>query len=84
MSTTIQPGDVLKDGRYEVKQSLGEGGEKEIYLAFDRDLDCLVALDTFSGNNPVLPGGHTLSAWEARTLGHLGDHRTSPPCSTVE
>jgi serine/threonine protein kinase len=80
MSITIQPGDVLKDGRYEIKQSLGEGREKKIYLAYDRDLDCLVALDAFSGTNPVMPAGQTLNAWEARVLGHLGDH---PNIATV-
>jgi hypothetical protein len=45
MSATIQPGDFLKDKRYEIKQSLGKGREKKIYLAYDRDLDCLVALN---------------------------------------
>lgn len=80
MSTTIQPGDVLKDGRYEIKQSLGEGQEKKVYLAYDRDLDCLVALDVFSGNNPAMPAGQALNAREARMLGHLGDH---PNIATV-
>ncbi len=80
MSTTIQPGDVLKDGRYEIRQSLGQGQEKKIYLAHDRDLDCLVAFDVFSGDNPVMPAGQTLNAWEARMLGHLGDH---PNIATV-
>ena len=80
MSATIQPGDFLKDKRYEIKQSLGRGREKKIYLAYDRDLDCLVALDAFSGNNPVMPAGQTLNAWEARMLGHLGDH---PNIATV-
>ena len=80
MDTKIQPGDVLKDGRYEVKQFLRAGQEKQVYLAIDRDLDCLVALDAFSGNNPVMPGGRTLSSWEARILGHLGDH---PNIATV-
>ena len=46
----------------------GKGREKKIYLAYDRDLDCLVALDAFSGNNPVMPAGQTLNAWEARML----------------
>jgi serine/threonine protein kinase len=80
MGRTLQPGDVLKDGRYEIQQFLGRGQEKEIYRACDRDLDCLVALDVFSGSNPVMPGGRTLSAWEARVLGHLGDH---PNIATV-
>jgi serine/threonine protein kinase len=80
MGTTIQQGDVLKDGRYEIKEFLRTGQEKKIYLARDRDLDCLVALDVFSSNNPVLPGGQSLNAWEARVLGHLGDH---PNIATV-
>ena len=80
MGIALQPGDVLKNGRYEIKQLLGTGQEKKIYLAYDRDLDCLVALDVFSTNNPVMPGGQTLNAWEARVLGHLGDH---PNIATV-
>jgi serine/threonine protein kinase len=80
MDIAIQPGDVLKGGRYEIKDFLGTGQEKEIYLACDRDLDCLVALDVFSGNNPVMPGGQSLNTWEARVLGHLGDH---PNIATV-
>lgn len=80
MSTEIQPGDFLKDGRYEIKQSLGDGQEKKIYRAYDRDLDCLVALDVFSSNNPITPAGQALDAWEARMLGHLGDH---PNIATV-
>jgi len=74
MSTAIQPGKFLKGRRYEIKQFLGTGREKEIYLAYDRDLDCLVALDVFSGSNPVMPAGQTLNAREARVLGRLGDH----------
>jgi hypothetical protein len=73
MSTTIQPGDVLKDGRYEIKQLIGKGQGKTIYLAYDRDLDCSVALDVFSSNNPVRSAGQTPSAWEARMLGHLDE-----------
>ena len=80
MDITIQPGDILKDGRYEIKEFLRKGQEKKIYLACDRHLDCLVALDVFSSNNPVMPGGQTLNAWEARVLGHLGDH---PNIATV-
>src|SRR5262249_7072155 len=28
----------------------------------------------FSRNKPIMPGGLTVSAWEARVLGKLGDH----------
>jgi eukaryotic-like serine/threonine-protein kinase len=80
MGAEFRPGDVLKDGRYEIQQLLRTGQEKEIYLASDRDLDCMVALDVFSSNNPVMPGGQTLNAWEARVLGRLGDH---PNIATV-
>src|SRR5262249_1462176 len=80
MGTALGPGEVLKDGRYEIRQLLGTGQGKEIYLAYDRDLDCLVALDLFATNNQVMPGGQTLDAWEARVLGHLGDH---PNIATV-
>src|SRR5215469_7809261 len=80
MGTAFQQGDLLKDGRYQIQQFLSAGQDKEIYIARDRDLDCLVALDVFSSNNPVMPGGQTLNAWEARMLGHLGDH---PNIATV-
>jgi serine/threonine protein kinase len=80
MDTPIQPGDILKDGRYEIKEFLRTGQDKKIYLARDRNLDCLVALDVFSSNNPIMPGGQTLNAWEAQVLGHLGDH---PNIATV-
>src|SRR5580693_383940 len=80
MDIAIQPGDILKDGRYEIKEFLRTGQEKKIYLARDRNLDCLVALDVFSSNNSVMPGGQTLNSWEARILGQLGDH---PNIATV-
>ena len=80
MDIPIQPGDILKDGRYEIKEFLRTGQGKKIYLARDRNLDCLVALDVFSSNNPIMPGGQTLNAWEAQVLGHLGDH---PNIATV-
>jgi len=80
MGTTLQPGDVLKGGRYEIQEFLSRGQEKDIYRALDRDLDCLVALDVFADGATVTPAGQTSSAWEARALGHLGDH---PNIATV-
>jgi serine/threonine protein kinase len=74
MDVILQEGTVLKNERYEIKQFLSMGQDKQVYLAQDRDLDCLVALDVFYSNNTVLPGGRTVNAWEARVLGHLGDH----------
>jgi serine/threonine protein kinase len=80
MDKQIQPGDVLKHGRYEIQRFLGHGQGKAIYLARDRDLDCPVALDVFYADNPVQPAGLTVNAWEARMLGRLGDH---PNIATV-
>ena len=39
-----------------------------------RELGCQVTLDVFA-NNAIMPNGLTVSAWETRVLGHLGDHR---------
>jgi serine/threonine protein kinase len=74
MDTAIQAGDVLRDGRYELLRPLGTPRGKKVYLAHDRDLDCQVALDVFSDNNSIMPGGMTVHAWEARVRGCLGDH----------
>ncbi len=70
----LQPGDVLQAGRYEIKQLLRSAPDKNVYLAQDRRLACQVAVDVFSSNNAILPNGLTVSAWEARVLGQLGNH----------
>jgi serine/threonine protein kinase len=70
----LEPGDVLR-GRYEIRQLLRSAPDKRVYLAHDQELDCQVALDAFS-NNAVMPTGLTVSAWETRVLGRLGDHRS--------
>lgn len=80
METGICVGNVLKDGRYEIELLLNAGRDKKVYLAHDRDLDCQVALDVFSDKNSIMPNGLTVNAWEARVLGHLGDH---PSIATV-
>jgi serine/threonine protein kinase len=38
-------------------------------------LDFPVVIDVFSNNNLIMPSGLTLTAWEARVLGRLGDHQ---------
>jgi serine/threonine protein kinase len=73
-SSELQPGDVLRAGRYEIKQLLRSAPDKNVYLAQDRALACPVAIDVFSNNNSILPNGLTVSAWEARVLGQLGNH----------
>ena len=75
----FQPGDVLRDGRYEIQRLLRSARDKQVYLARDRVLGCQVALDVFS-NNSILPSGLTVSAWETLVLGQLGDH---PNIATV-
>lgn len=80
MDVAIHPGDVLKNGRYEVQGLLGGGRDKRVYLAHDRKFDCQVTLDVFADNNSVMPGGLTVNAWEAQVLGRLGDH---PSIATV-
>ena len=39
-----------------------------------RAFDCQVTIDVFACNNSIMPDGLTVSAWEARVLGKLGDH----------
>jgi serine/threonine protein kinase len=70
----LQPGDVLREGRYEIRQLLRSAPDKNVFLAEDRALACRVAVDVFSNNNSMLPNGLTVSAWEARVLGQLGSH----------
>jgi serine/threonine protein kinase len=70
----IQVGDVLRDGRYEVQEFWRRTPDKRIYLGYDGMLDFPVVIDVFSNNNLIMPSGLTLTAWEARVLGRLGDH----------
>ena len=78
MDAVFQTGDVLRS-RYEIQRLLRDAPARKVYLALDRQLDFQVALDVFSSNS-VMPGGQTVSAWEARLLGQLGDH---PNIATV-
>ena len=70
----FQPGDVLRDGRYVVQRRLRSARDKSIYLGHDRKFDCQVTIDVFASNNLIMPDGLTVSAWEAKVLGKLGDH----------
>ncbi len=79
MNAAPQPGDLLRDGRYEIQRLLRSASSKRVYLARDRVLDCQVALDVFS-NNSIMPSGLSVAAWEAQVLGRLGDH---PNIATV-
>jgi serine/threonine protein kinase len=79
MAVAIQAGDVLR-GRYEVQELLRSARDKQVYLGHDQELDCQVTIDVFSDNKAVMHDGLTVSAWEARVLGKLGDH---PNIATV-
>jgi serine/threonine protein kinase len=74
VGAAVQTGDFLRGGRYEIQRLLRPARDKKIYLARDRELGCLVTVDVFS-NNAIMPTGLTVSAWETRVLGQLGDHR---------
>jgi serine/threonine protein kinase len=73
MDKKLQPGDLLRDGQYEIQQALRSVRDKEVYLARDRMLRCQVTVDVFS-NDFIMPSGLNVSAWEAQVLGSLGDH----------
>jgi serine/threonine protein kinase len=74
VGAAFQTGDFLRGGRYEIQQLLRPASDKKVYLARDRELGCQVTVDVFS-NNAIMPTGMTVSAWETRVLGQLGDHR---------
>jgi serine/threonine protein kinase len=74
MVIEIQPGDSLRDGRYKVQELLRPATDKSVYLGYDQKFDCQVAIDVFAKNNSIMPDGLTVSAWEARVLGRLGNH----------
>ena len=80
MVMEIQPGDFLRDGRYEVQRLLRSARAKSVYLGLDRKFETRVTIDVFASNQPIMPGGLTVSAWETRVLGELGDH---PNIATV-
>ncbi|MGB6457950.1 MAG: serine/threonine-protein kinase [Streptosporangiaceae bacterium] len=79
MDGLLQPGTLLRDGRYEILEVLGTPEDKQVYLASDQVVGRRVALDIFS-NNFVMPSGMTVRAWEAQVLARLGDH---PNIATV-
>lgn len=73
MGINLLPGDVLLD-RFEVREMLHRARAKTVYLGFDREFDCQVTIDVFASNEPSMPSGMTMAAWETRVLGKLGDH----------
>jgi len=61
------------DGRYEVKQLLGEGGKKKVYLAQDTLLDREVAFALIKTEG-LDEAGRSRIQREAQAMGRLGSH----------
>ena len=58
------------DERYEVKELLGEGAVKKVYLAFDKLMDRNVALAKIKNNDPALVDDFLREARLSSTLEH--------------
>ncbi|HEY31557.1 MAG TPA: protein kinase [Dehalococcoidia bacterium] len=61
------------DGRYQVKQLLGEGGKKRVYLVHDNTLDRDVAFALIK-TEKLDDEARTRIKREAQAMGRLGDH----------
>ena len=61
------------DGRYQVKEFLGEGGKKKVYLAHDTVLDREVALGVIK-TEALDETSRTRITREAQAMARLGDH----------
>jgi serine/threonine protein kinase len=75
MDVQFKPGDFLQNRRYEIKEHMRSPSGKDVYRAYDHDLDCEVTLDVFSNNYIMPESGLPVAKWEARVLNRLGDHR---------
>src|SRR6202035_3778163 len=73
LAPTLEPTATVGDGRYQIQRLLHSAPTKQVYIAADRVLGCLVALDVFRSDRQ-LPNGLKASVWEARLLAKLGDH----------
>jgi len=71
--STDEPPTTFSDGRYQVKEFLGEGGKKQVYLAHDEllDRDVAFALIKTEGLDDV---SRTRISREAQAMGRLGSH----------
>ena len=61
------------DGRYRVKELLGEGGKKRVFLAHDTLLDREVAFGLIKTEG-LDEAGRTRISREAQAMGRLGSH----------
>ncbi len=64
------------DGRYQVREYLGEGGRKRVYRAFDTrlDRDVAIAVVKADAGAPLDEASLARVRREARAMGRLGDH----------
>ena len=69
---TAQPTS-FDDGRYRVKELLGEGGKKRVYLTHDGVLDREVALAVIKTEG-LDEASRSRITREAQAMAHLGDH----------
>jgi eukaryotic-like serine/threonine-protein kinase len=60
-------------GRYEIRELLGAGERKQVYLAHDLVMDRDVAVSLVPPEEPG-PDGVSVTDWEARIMARLGDH----------
>ena len=59
MAMELQPGDVLRDGKYVLQPRLRSARGKSAYLGYDQKFDCQIAIDVSGGNKSIMPGGLT-------------------------
>ena len=71
-TTSTQPTS-FANGRYQVKEFLGEGGKKRVYQAHDTVLDRDVALAVIKVEG-LDPTSRVRITREAQAMGRLGDH----------
>ena len=72
-STSVQPTS-FANGRYQVKEFLGEGGKKRVYQAHDSVLDRDVAFVLINTEGPD-DASRSRILWEAQAMGRPGSHR---------
>ena len=73
-STPADQPTSFANGRYQVKQSLGEGGKKKVYLAHDTLLDREVAFALIKTEG-LDEAGRSRIQREAQAMGRLGSHQ---------
>lgn len=71
MSTSLGPGRLLDDGRYEIEEQIGRGGMASVYRAKDTELERTVAVKTMSTALAAEASGRERFRREARAVARL-------------